>query len=55
MKFIIKFISLFFQKNVAKVTLGRWNVEQCSKTINRKIDLSNTDHCGTCGINKYFV
>jgi hypothetical protein len=45
-------MSLLFQKNVTKVTLGRWNVEKCYKTINRKIDLSNTDHCGSCGINK---
>lgn len=29
--------------------LGRWNVENCSKKINRKIDLSNEDHCGPCG------
>ena len=23
--------------------------ENCNKTINSKIDLSNEDHCGTCG------
>jgi hypothetical protein len=29
--------------------MGRWRVEDCSKTLNRKIDLSNEDHCGPCG------
>ena len=28
--------------------LGRWNMEQCTKKLNRKIDLSNEDHCGPC-------
>jgi hypothetical protein len=30
--------------------LGRWNIEKCNKKIDRKIDLSNEDHCGPCGI-----
>ena len=29
--------------------LGRWNIEQCNKKMNYKIDLSNEDHCGPCG------
>ena len=29
--------------------LGRWNIENCNKKINNKIDLSNEDHCGPCG------
>lgn len=29
--------------------LGRWNIDYCTKTINRKIDLANEDHCGPCG------
>ena len=29
--------------------LGRWRIENCSKQLNKKIDLSNEDHCGPCG------
>ena len=29
--------------------LGRWNIDYCKNKINRKIELSNEDHCGTCG------
>ena len=29
--------------------LGRWKIENCNKQINKKIDLSNEDHCGPCG------
>ena len=29
--------------------LGRWNLEECNKKTNFKIDLSNEDHCGPCG------
>lgn len=29
--------------------LGRWNIDYCNIKINNKIDLSNEDHCGTCG------
>jgi hypothetical protein len=29
--------------------LGRWQIEKCNIKINNKIDLSNEDHCGTCG------
>jgi len=29
--------------------MGRWNIDYCNKKINRKIDLSNEDHCGPCG------
>lgn len=34
------------------VQLGRWNIDYCQKKINKKINLSNEDHCGTCN-NKY--
>jgi hypothetical protein len=30
--------------------LGRWNIDYCNKKINRKVDLSNVDHCGPCGL-----
>jgi len=29
--------------------LGRWNIDYCNIKTNNKIDLSNEDHCGTCG------
>ena len=29
--------------------LGRWNIDYCNKKINKKVDLSNEDHCGPCG------
>lgn len=29
--------------------LGRWNLDYCNKKLNKKIDLSNEDHCGPCG------
>lgn len=32
--------------------LGRWNIDYCSTKINKKIDLSNEDHCGPCGMYK---
>lgn len=28
--------------------LGRWNIDYCNKKIDRKIDMSNEDHCGCC-------
>ena len=36
------------RKNEKRV-LGRWNLDDCSKRINKKVDLSNEDHCGPCG------
>jgi len=32
-----------------KKPLGRWQIDYCDKKINRKIDMSNEDHCGPCG------
>lgn len=29
--------------------LGRWNIESCQTRTDKKIDLSNEDHCGPCG------
>jgi len=38
----------FFPKQVQR-PVGRWNIDYCSVKTNTKIDLSNEDHCGTCG------
>jgi hypothetical protein len=45
----------YFISNISftqpKVLLGRWTVDYCENKINRKIDLSNEDHCGVCNNN----
>jgi hypothetical protein len=48
MKFLLNIVKRFMPKDVAK-PVGRWNIEQCNKKTNYKIDLSNEDHCGPCG------
>jgi hypothetical protein len=35
-----------------KILLGRWTIDYCENKINKKIDFSNEDHCGTCNNNK---
>jgi hypothetical protein len=51
MKFIKNTIQNIIQKFIKedKKVLGRWNMEYCDKKMNKKIDLSNEDHCGPCG------
>ena len=51
MKFIATTIISIIKRFVKddKKILGRWNIEICDKKTNRKIDLSNEDHCGPCG------
>jgi hypothetical protein len=48
MNYIITIIKRFLPKELPK-PLGRWRIDNCSKQINNKIDLSNEDHCGPCG------
>ncbi len=48
MKALLEFIKKLNPQEVAK-PLGRWNIEYCKRKLNRKIELSNEDHCGTCG------
>lgn len=48
MRFIIKFIKQFIKNEPPRI-LGRWNIDYCNKKMNKKIDLSNEDHCGPCG------
>lgn len=45
--FIKKMKEYVFKKEPMKV-LGRWHIDYCNKKIDRKIDYSNEDHCGTC-------
>ena len=48
MSILIKFMKSFTIKEKPK-QLGRWNINYCNKVTNKKIDLSNEDHCGPCG------
>jgi hypothetical protein len=45
---IINFIKKYFNKDQLR-PLGRWNIDYCNKKLNKKIDMSNEDHCGPCG------
>jgi hypothetical protein len=45
----MKVISFLIKKMTStQVPLGRWRVEGAIQTF-LKIDMSNEDHCGTCG------
>lgn len=48
MRFIVRFADRFLKKDIEK-PVGRWFRDSCEKTIARKVDLSNEDHCGPCG------
>jgi hypothetical protein len=48
MKYIINLIQKISRKELPK-PLGRWNLDYCDTKINNKIELSNEDHCGSCG------
>jgi hypothetical protein len=41
-------VNKLFYNNNSK-PLGRWKLEYCVDKTNRKIDMSNEDHCGPCG------
>lgn len=51
MKFLTTFFASVIQRFKADTLkpLGRWNIDYCTKKLNKKIDLSNEDHCGPCG------
>jgi len=44
----LKHLKEFIPKALPK-PLGRWRTEPCPTQMNKKIDLSNEDHCGPCG------
>jgi hypothetical protein len=48
MEFTRRIINKIISNELPK-QLGRWKIEYCTTTMNRKIDLSNEDHCGSCG------
>jgi hypothetical protein len=45
---IMDILKRFIQTDSKKL-LGRWGLNDCNLRINKKIDLSNEDHCGPCG------
>ena len=44
----IAFLKQFIPKELPK-PVGRWRLEYCHTQMTQKVDLSNEDHCGTCG------
>ena len=51
MKLLTTFINrVFVKEQTPTVLLGRWSIVYCENKINKKIDLANEDHCGTCNI-----
>jgi hypothetical protein len=48
MRYLINYFSKLIT-NEFHAPLGRWKIEYCNSKINKKIDLSNEDHCGPCG------
>jgi len=49
LKPIMEIINGFFTKTDTKILLGRWHLNDCNLRVNKKVDLSNEDHCGPCG------
>ena len=45
---VSKFLIQLFPKT-SKIPLGRWNYVKSKKQLDQRIDLSNEDHCGSCG------
>jgi hypothetical protein len=48
MRYVIRIIRRILSKD-EPTPLGRWNIENCTRKMNYKVDLSNEDHCGPCG------
>jgi len=49
MKYITGLLQRILQSDIPKKPLGRWHLDYCTTKINNKIELSNEDHCGSCG------
>jgi hypothetical protein len=48
MKRFITNVKDIFSKDTPKL-LGRWNLDYCVVKLDKKINLTNEDHCGPCG------
>ena len=44
---MIKMIKKIMRTNKSIIYLGRWNVDKPVEVINKTIDWSNHDHCGS--------
>jgi hypothetical protein len=49
MKRIRTAIQRILQNDLPRTPTGRWNLDYCNRKLNSKIELSNEDHCGSCG------
>jgi hypothetical protein len=48
MKYLTTIIKKIMPKELPK-PVGRWNIDYCNIKTDKKVDLSNEDHCGPCG------
>ena len=48
MSHFIRLIKNLIPKKIQR-PVGRWRIENCNVSMDKKIDLSNEDHCGPCG------
>ena len=48
MSHFISLIKNLIPKKIQR-PVGRWRIENCNVSMDKKIDLSNEDHCGPCG------
>ena len=48
MTLFAKFIARVLPRNIP-TPVGRWRVEHCEIRLDKRIDMSNEDHCGPCG------
>ncbi len=46
--FILRSLFSKFRYSSPVVSLGRWNLDYCSVILNRKVTMTNEDHCGVC-------
>jgi hypothetical protein len=46
---MLQYITRIFRKTNILKPLGRWQIDNNDKQIDKKVDLSNEDHCGPCG------
>ena len=51
MKNFTEILKNIFIKEIPK-PLGRWNLDYCVVKLDKKIYLTNEDHCGPCGYTK---
>ncbi len=42
------------QKPFPNVPLGRWNILKCDISLERRVALANTDHCGPCSYEELY-